>query len=1103
MAALAVHQLIGPPLLHITWETDEHCQQIIAQHYPSSVQRGDILAEDPRHIVHLIERHDPHQAAMIVFLSAPPCPDFSQIKENQAGLAGAEGSKFTAYVKLAADIEAGLGGRQIRHLAENVVLQQKSEVDYISSALRASPLVVDAIDFGATSRPRLWWTRTDWSQHTANPVQGGDLRWGKHQGFPKLHYEGPGDDLGQYQTWGYSFSPQVLGGQARMPCLTTPAPDEKGRPAPKRAKQRMSDEVRNRWLQAGRQYAPWHFESAALMEDPDGQWVTPPIWVKEQLHHLPVDYTQVGDIPIRARHKMLGNSWHVGVVKFLLLFILQWQTVEAIPLQPRSSSLQFMIEHINFSRPMLGPGSWSTPRFLMEPTEDMVSHWRVSQQSLHPQLQDPVLEPGIRNTVDVIHRTFSDIPRLRTEVVEEIRQTIHDFDETTSSWWSGLLPHVQEVYNHQEDGNITQVPVILDLLRRCGYPGLAEMSMDLTEGFDILGQQHPGVGWQPRLDGRYATPLDIDTFLKVNKEHIFARIKSKQVDQHWEVMLDEILADKERGKLSGPYRAPADWPFPTVSVRGLPLLALPSGPIGVATSFSVVQADKIRRCEDYRRSYHNATIKASDSPYHHSISSYAELSKYWVRSCGSSLTWAQDLDAAYRQIPVKNPQMAYVALTTPMGPTLWRHNALCFGATASVWSFNRLADALTYLGRCLLASPIMHYVDDFGSCEPDGLAQSSFTSFSEMTAILGLKMKATKANPPSKNLKMLGVFISCDDDHVILRPCPQRIAKISTVIQQALEQNHLGPDQAQRLCGKLVFLQTTSFGNVGQAALHSLYSRAAEASNLHGALTYALRASLMTLQSLLKDTKPRCLPVNPSYHSGVIYTDAFFSPGDDNKKMKPQEAPMKWHPQMIKDVDHGWGSVTTIQGTTFYNHGRAPTPLLKKYGKRKAFIYFLEMLAPVVLIASSHRELPRFLVMFIDNQAGLMAMTKGYGGDSSVNGMLTFFWALLADLNIYIHLEWVPSDLNIADPISRRDFSIAHHLGWRRVDPDLDHVYNILLRCADNLPYASHQAVQDCLRLPSTSPWLQSLELGGDTVPEVVGKEGTVKDCAFEIHHRL
>ena len=311
------------------------------------------------------------------------------------------------------------------------MLQQKPEVDYISSKLRASPIVLDAIDFGATSRPRLWWTRLDWSKHTTNPLQGGDLRWGKHQGFPRLFYEGPRDDFEQYQTWGYSFSSQVRGGQARMPCLTTPAPDEKGRPAPKRAKQRMSDEVRNRWLQAGRQYAPWHYEAAALMEDPDGEWVIPPIWVKEQLHHMPVNYTQVGDIPLRARHKMLGNSWHLGVVKFLLLFILQWQTAEAIPVPPRTSSMKFMIGYINFTRPMLGPGTWSNQRFLMEPTDDMTSHWTVSQQCLHPQLQDPVLEPGLRNTVEAINQIFGDIPRLRAEVVAEIRNIISDFEDIT------------------------------------------------------------------------------------------------------------------------------------------------------------------------------------------------------------------------------------------------------------------------------------------------------------------------------------------------------------------------------------------------------------------------------------------------------------------------------------------------------------------------------------------------------------------------------------------------------------------------------------------------------------------------------------------------
>ena len=127
----------------------------------------------------------------------------------------------------------------------------------------------------------------------------------------------------------------------------------------------------------------------------------------------------------------------------------------------------------------------------------------------------------------------------------------------------------------------------------------------------------------PRLDGKYSSPLDIDTSIRANQDHITSRLSTARVDPHWEVMLEELLADRDKGKLTGPYKAPDYWPIPAISARGLPLLDLPTGNVCIATSFSVEQSGKIRRCEDYRRSWHNATIHAVDSPHHHTIEHYA------------------------------------------------------------------------------------------------------------------------------------------------------------------------------------------------------------------------------------------------------------------------------------------------------------------------------------------------------------------------------------------------------------------------------------------------------------------------------------------------
>ena len=97
-----------------------------------------------------------------------------------------------------------------------------------------------------------------------------------------------------------------------------------------------------------------------------------------------------------------------------------------------------------------------------------------------------------------------------------------------------------------------------------------------------------------------------------------------------------------------------------------------------------------------------------------------------VKASGICHTWCQDLAAAYRQFPVRNPAHGYTVLLTPAGPTLWRHNSLCFGATGSVWSFNRAADAMGFLARQLLATPVCHFVDDFSCTEPAVTSQSSY-----------------------------------------------------------------------------------------------------------------------------------------------------------------------------------------------------------------------------------------------------------------------------------------------------------------------------------------------------------------------------------------
>ena len=81
---------------------------------------------------------------------------------------------------------------------------------------------------------------------------------------------------------------------------------------------------------------------------------------------------------------------------------------------------------------------------------------------------------------------------------------------------------------------------------------------------------------------------------------------------------------------------------------------------------------------------------------------------------------------------------------------MWFHMAMCFGAAASVWNFNRTADALQALKRVLLWVLSGHFVDDFNRVDIDELAEGAFDGMAEFLDLVGLQTKPSKAQKPAK-----------------------------------------------------------------------------------------------------------------------------------------------------------------------------------------------------------------------------------------------------------------------------------------------------------------------------------------------------------------
>lgn len=315
----------------------------------------------------------------------------------------------------------------------------------------------------------------------------------------------------------------------------------------------------------------------------------------------------------------------------------------------------------------------------------MWEHWYNSYHAVHFLQQDPAVEPGLQQCQAIWGHQLDD---LRRQAVDEVIEIVRNQAEDTHDWWSNLPEHIRPVYWDPETSHITQIPVFVDLLATFDYPDVETLREELTKGFSITGELNKGVGWLPRADQR-CDHLDMDSFRRHNQHYVKKKLTTSHVDPHWQEMLEEFQTELQRGRMSGPYRQPSWWPKETIGLPGYPLLDLAEDDIKVAFCFGIVQSDKVRRCEDLRRSGHNATIVATDTPYHRAIQTFTEIAKEYSRRGKGSMVWTQDLQGAYRQFPVSQPNECFCAIITPRGVVLLRHHAIMFGATAAVWNFNR------------------------------------------------------------------------------------------------------------------------------------------------------------------------------------------------------------------------------------------------------------------------------------------------------------------------------------------------------------------------------------------------------------------------------
>ena len=122
-------------------------------------------------------------------------------------------------------------------------------------------------------------------------------------------------------------------------------------------------------------------------------------------------------------------------------------------------------------------------------------------------------------------------------------------------------------------------------------------------GLKLLVPLTPGAQWKLRQDSKYGRPVSKPEFVASNWAHVQQLATSMKVDERTDTLRSEVRAEAAKGRFQGP------WSLQWLSQR------CEHEQMFAAKAFPILQGDKVRRGDDWRRSGHNSTVWASDAPY--------------------------------------------------------------------------------------------------------------------------------------------------------------------------------------------------------------------------------------------------------------------------------------------------------------------------------------------------------------------------------------------------------------------------------------------------------------------------------------------------------
>ena len=355
-----------------------------------------------------------------------------------------------------------------------------------------------------------------------------------------------------------------------------------------------------------------------------------------------------------------------------------------------------------------------------------------------------------------------------------------------------------------------------------------------------------------------------------------------------------------------------------------------------------------------------------------------------------------DFKAAYRGCPVslQHLRLSCILVQNPSSGSVvrFRQLAMPFGAVGAVYAWDRLGAFLTAVLQDVFLVAASRYVDDLFLVDYESTASEARSTMLAVVTLLGFTLEEAKTPRPASSQDILGIRVTLTDTELCIAPEPRKVALWLDCLSTAVTRGYLCLRDSSKLCGRLSFASSASWGPVSRARLRLLYRHALSGQpRLHPALAADLAWWIRRLQRLTPQRLP-LLVLDPF----ILYTDA--------------------------EGNGGLGAVLADSSGASWFSCSAPSASISAMLPRKTQIFPLEVLAVGAALRIWRARLRgRSLLVFVDNTAALSSLQKGRSRQSDVHGLVTQIWDDLCDSVIVSSIKflWVPSKLNLADLPSR------------------------------------------------------------------------------------